>query len=135
MIVSRLHVQIGYGVNESAGETVMKNDANKNLIKRFNFHSTMILKSTLGSETNGEQSAGASRMEDDENVAKKVRLSASRAADSSVRHNGSSSNHKMISRSCKPRSPKRIKLSSSSIRIGTCVRPQQIVCRRMPIHN
>ena len=132
MIVSRLHVQIGYGVNESAGETVMKNDANKNLIKRFNFHSTMILKSTLGSETNGEQSAGASRIEEDENVAKKVRLS---CADSVVRHNGSSSNHKMISRSCKPRSPKRIKLSSSSILTGTCVRPQRIVCRRMPIPN
>ena len=53
----------------------MKNDANKNLIKRFNFHSTMILKSTMGSETNSEQSTAASRAEanEEENVAKKVR--------------------------------------------------------------
>ena len=65
------YIQIGYGVNESAGETAKKNDANKNLIKRFNFHSTMILKSTMGVETN---TSDAPTVEDDENVAKKVRL-------------------------------------------------------------
>ena len=69
----------------------MKNDANKNLIKRFNFHSTMILKSTMGSDTNSEQSAAASRLEasEDENVAKKVRVATS-CADSPVRHDDSS---------------------------------------------
>lgn len=79
-ILSRLHLlQIGYGVNESAGETVMKNDANKNLIKRFNFHSTMILKSTMGSDVNSEPLAAGSRTEasEEENVAKKVRLTMS----------------------------------------------------------
>lgn len=64
-------IQIGYGVNESAGETTKKNDANKNLIKRFNFHSTMILKSTMGVETN---TSDAPAVEEEENVAKKVRL-------------------------------------------------------------
>ena len=58
---------------ESSG----KNDLNKNLIKRFNFHSTMILKSTLGSETNNDTST-TNGMEvegdddDDDNVSKKV---------------------------------------------------------------
>ena len=62
-------IQMGYGVNESAGETAKKNDANKNLIKRFNFHSTMILKSTMGVETTSD----APVADDEENIAKKVR--------------------------------------------------------------
>jgi transcription initiation factor TFIIH subunit 1 len=71
--------EIGYGVNESATETTGKNDLNKNLIKRFNFHSTMILKSTLGSDTNNDTS-GTNRLEvvdnddDDNNIAKKVKI-------------------------------------------------------------
>ncbi|CAF1041183.1 unnamed protein product [Adineta ricciae] len=70
--------EIGYGVNEHAEDTSGKNDLNKNLIKRFNFHSTMILKSTLGTEVNNESSA-ASRAEpaeedgDDDDVAKRFK--------------------------------------------------------------
>ncbi|CAF5174666.1 unnamed protein product, partial [Rotaria magnacalcarata] len=66
--------EIGYGVNESASDTTGKNDLNKNLIKRFNFHSTMILKSTLGTDTNYETSS-ASRVEpdDDEDISKKFK--------------------------------------------------------------
>jgi NCAIR mutase (PurE)-related protein len=64
-------IQIGYGVNETAGETAKKNDANKNLIRRFNFHSTMILKSTMGVETNTSDVPVA---EEEENVSKKVGL-------------------------------------------------------------
>jgi hypothetical protein len=47
---------------------------NKNLIKRFNFHSTMILKSTLGADLNNDTSA-TNRLEpddEDENISKKV---------------------------------------------------------------
>ena len=63
-------------MNENAVETTGKNDLNKNLIKRFNFHSTMILKSALGTDT-GTDAAAPSRVEaaneeDDDNVAKKV---------------------------------------------------------------
>lgn len=65
--------QIGYGVDETAGEIAKKNDMNKSLIKRFNFHSTMILKSTLGLESNSSSTASArTDPEDEENVAKKV---------------------------------------------------------------
>ncbi|CAF1590519.1 unnamed protein product [Rotaria sp. Silwood1] len=69
--------EIGYGVNESIAEQTGKNDLNKNLIKRFNFHSTMILKSTLGSDTNNDISS-TNRLElddndDDDNVAKKFK--------------------------------------------------------------
>jgi hypothetical protein len=68
---------MGYGVNESATETKGKNDLNKNLIKRFNFHSTMILKSILGSDTINDTST-TNRLEsnddDDNNVSKRVRL-------------------------------------------------------------
>ena len=77
---SFIFIQIGYGVNEHAEDTSGKNDLNKNLIKRFNFHSTMILKSTLGTEANNESSA-ASRAEpteeddDDDDVAKRVERS------------------------------------------------------------
>lgn len=68
-------------MNEHVSETSGKNDLNKNLIKRFNFHSTMILKSTLGSDVNNETST-SNRMEtgetnedaDDDNVAKRVRM-------------------------------------------------------------
>lgn len=68
-------------MNEHASGTIGKNDLNKNLIKRFNFHSTMILKSTLGSDTNNDTST-SNRMEtddivediDDENIAKKVTI-------------------------------------------------------------
>lgn len=64
-------------MNENAVETSGKNDLNKNLIKRFNFHSTMILKSALGTETGTDAAAAPSRVdtvneEDDDNVAKKV---------------------------------------------------------------
>jgi len=68
--------EIGYGVNENATETTGKNDLNKNLIKRFNFHSTMILKSTLGSDINNDTST-TNRLEvvddDDDNVSKKFK--------------------------------------------------------------
>ena len=68
-------------MNEHAGENSGKNDQNKNLIKRFNFHSTMILKSTLGADVNHDTST-SNRMDtedvdeevDDDNVAKKVRI-------------------------------------------------------------
>ncbi|UJR22838.1 hypothetical protein I4U23_025868 [Adineta vaga] len=84
--------EIGYGVNENTGDTTGKNDLNKNLIKRFNFHSTMILKSTLGKEVINDSTATATttttatnRMEtidgnppadddnDDNNVAKRFK--------------------------------------------------------------
>jgi hypothetical protein len=68
-------------VNENATEPSGKNDLNKNLIKRFNFHSTMILKSTLDSETNNDTST-TNGMEiddndddDDDNVSKRVNRS------------------------------------------------------------
>jgi transcription initiation factor TFIIH subunit 1 len=63
-------------VNENPTETSGKNDLNKNLIKRFNFHSTMILKSTLGPETNNDSSTTNGMKiddddDDDDNVLKK----------------------------------------------------------------
>lgn len=68
-------------MNEHASESSGKNDLNKNLIKRFNFHSTMILKSTLGADVNHDTST-SNRMEteetneetDEDNVAKKVMI-------------------------------------------------------------
>ena len=64
-------------MNENPAETRVKNDLNKNLIKRFNFHSTMILKSTLGAEANNDNSTMNEMEVDDndddvDNVAKKV---------------------------------------------------------------
>ncbi|CAF0779084.1 unnamed protein product [Adineta steineri] len=70
--------EIGYGVKENASELTGKIDQNKSLIKRFNFHSTMILKSTLGTDTNNDTST-LNRSEtnadddDDDNVAKKFK--------------------------------------------------------------
>ena len=57
--------EIGYGVNENVMEREKKHDANRTLIKRFNFHSTMILKSALESEADVEL--------DEENVTKKFK--------------------------------------------------------------
>ena len=72
--------EIGYGMNEHAGDNTGKNDQNKNLIKRFNFHSTMILKSTFRSDVTND-TLTSNQMEtndvdeevDDDNVAKKFK--------------------------------------------------------------
>lgn len=75
--------EIGYGVNENAAEISGKNDLNKNLIKRFNFHSTMILKSTLGGTDINNETSTKNRIDiiddnvvdddNDDNVAKKFK--------------------------------------------------------------
>lgn len=66
---------MGFGVNELITDTSKKNEAAKNLIRRFNFQSTMILQTSTDNENGTDaKSTARSEPEEEENVAKHVRL-------------------------------------------------------------